>query len=182
MKNLDLINDLFFKDRPISYLKNKEGQMIDDNNRYVLGLMAGPSCELQNLLHEMSHLAEIDRKRLIKKPVTSWGLSFGKYWQIGTSWGYEPQTDQSVQREIRVWAYQHSISKALNLENGSSKELASSAHWLDAFFLYKHYTVGTVSEAVAKQNMAWQIEELSDTVYTYDRFCQEWDDRMKLIA
>ena len=182
MKNLDLINDLFFKDRPISYLKNREGQMIDNNNRYVLGLMAGPSCELQNLLHEMSHLVEIDRKRLVKKPPTSWGLKPGKFWQIGTSWGYEPQTDQSVQREIRVWAYQHSISKALNLENGSSKELANSAHWLDAFFLYKHYTVGTVSDVVAKQNMAWQIEELSDTVFTYDRFCQEWDDRMKLIA
>lgn len=30
MKNLDLIDEKFFKNRPVSYLKNKEGQMIGD--------------------------------------------------------------------------------------------------------------------------------------------------------
>lgn len=180
MKNLKLIHDKFFKNNPIKYKEKFEGQGIDDD-RYILGLMAGPSCELQNLIHEMCHLVEIDKKRLIKKPKSSWGLSLGKYWQIGTQWGYEPQTDQSVQREMRVWAYQHAISNALSLEEGSTKELVKSATWLDAFFIYRYQTVKVNTDFEALSIMASQVEELSN-IYNYDRFCQEWHDRMKLIA
>jgi hypothetical protein len=103
-----LFKDFFAHTR--NHVKFKvEGQSLNSLNEYVLGCMAGPSICLSNLCHEMAHFAEREVHKLCQMPAAGWGYTHGKYWEICGQSGYEPTTDQAVQREARCWAYQWSI-------------------------------------------------------------------------
>ncbi len=77
------INRRYFRDNPVRFKMKFEGQGLTDNNLYLLGGRAGPiDCiSIEYLLHEMCHLAEREKDKLIEKPSSSWGFSLGKFWQ-----------------------------------------------------------------------------------------------------
>jgi hypothetical protein len=80
-----------------------------------IGLKAGPSYNIQNLLHEMSHFVEIDDSRTLK---SGWGLKYGKWSDLPYYAGggfYEFSSAEHIKREIKVWAYQYSLSQYLKL-------------------------------------------------------------------
>ena len=169
------IKKIFFQS-PIFQLKSKlEGQKCEDKSYYV-GAAAGPSLNLSNLLHEICHFAELDVDRLKKFPVYSWGFYPGKYWQIGTSWGYEPQTSDQVNREARVWSFQLSAMKYFGMDD-SAQELVKSAVWLPAFCYYK-YSFNNPSEKKALYHLSRHIERSSKT-FSFQKLVDDFQLRIQ---
>lgn len=181
---LERVKTEFFVGNPVSIDIQLEGQSLDDNGNYILGLRAGPVIDITHLFHEMGHLAEREISKLLKKPYSGWGYTHGKYWEIAGKSGYEALTDQAVQREARVWAYQLSLQKYYNL-NISVESAVSSAVYLDAFLYYKielvrnlHYSLQNVTRL---KYLAAQVEELHQTTFTIDVFKSAWQERMELL-
>jgi len=199
--NKDILSDvknMFFNTQPVSVIVKQAGQSLDENNNYVLGCAAGPSIHTSHLFHEMGHLAEREPEKLLLKPYTGWGYTYGKFWQIGSQSGWESSTDQSVQREKRVWAYQLSLENHFNShyfdERDENKDVAfnivSSVRYMDAFFFYKNRVINKEhrnqlgyngSELEAIKILAEEVKFLSQTKFTFDNFCEEWFKRMELL-
>lgn len=188
-----LTND-FFQGHPVSLDMDLEGQSIDEQGNFILGGRAGPGVEVSNLVHEMAHLAEREIPKLLEKPNFAWGFSFGKYWEVFGQSGFEPQTDRSVLRERDVWAYQISICHhygiSLETEDEEGEEeiyqVIKSAVYLPAFCLYARNLYGHLDykdrEEKALRHLAAEVKELSETKFTFDRFCDEWYKRMKALV
>jgi len=170
------IKKLFFSNSVFKY-KRIEGQTCKDNIFYV-GPKAGASCDLSNLCHEICHFAEREPPKLLKFPLTGWGLSSGKYWRIGARWGYEPSTDQQVLREARVWAFQYNLQKELDLSD-DIRDLVESAVWLPAFCFWR-YKGPDSTESGSIDRLKSYVEKLSKE-YTYDRLINDFNDRIGLI-
>lgn len=192
-QHLNLLNEEFFKGRPISFSESLEGQSVEEGN-FVLGCKAGPHYHVSNLAHEMCHFAELEIPRILKKPHSGWGFKYGKYWQIGMASGYEPQTDQSVRREIRTWAYQWSLMQAMQIpiddEDDSLLNLVSSSVYLHAFANYKWAVIPAEereemgyreSENKTIEIMADEVLHLSKTLFTFDNFRKNWNERLELL-
>lgn len=186
---LTQIEELFFANHKIGFNENVEGQNLDDDGNFLLGLTIGPTKSVNGVLHEMAHFAELPIKRLIAKPSSGWGFTYGKYWEVYNSSGYEPQTDQSVQREIRTWAYQNSINVELGL-NIPVLDLVSSSTYLHAFSLYKCNVVTEQerdelgyqkADQLAIVRMAEQVEDLSKNRFTFDDFWMNWESKLEIL-
>lgn len=192
------IEKMFFKDNPVQINPEIEGYRIADNGDFILGCMAGPSCNIGNLLHEMSHLAEREIPKLVKRPYDSWGYSFGKYWEILGRFGYESNTDQSVRREGRIWAYQYSLHLHFDVptdedyeeegvERLSTISLVNSAIYLEAFYIYKNKCDPqktleyTEREIFAIECLSKEVKQMSDTDFSFDRFVENWNLRMTAL-
>jgi hypothetical protein len=197
-QHLDLINEEFFIGNPISINEELQGQGIDDNSNYILGCKAGPTLHVSHLVHEMCHFAELETKRILSRPRSGWGFTYGTYWEIGSNFGYEPQTDQSVRREMRTWAYQWSLQQKFGIPNSfiqngydvnSIYDLVSSSIYLHAFSNYKYNVLSRdeieklgypESNKKTIEILAKEVLELSKT-FTFDRFRKEWKERMDLL-
>ena len=170
---------------PVKIGQNVSGQEITEGNCYLLGCVAGPDKSVEYLLHEMAHLSEREPSKLLEKPVSGWGFSQGKYWEVAGKCGWEPQTDQSVQREARVWAYQLSLMRELNREE-TAENLVSSAVYLPAFCYFKSplrdkSNSFSQNEAVAVKHLAAQVEKMAKSEFTFERWQEEWFARMELL-
>jgi len=159
---------------------------------YLLGNRAGPSCHISSLTHEMCHLAEREIPKLLEKPNCSWGFTYGKYWECLGQSGYESQTDQSVLREARVWAYQWSLHQTLGIpieddeEDNNIEGLVSSAVYMDAFFIYRNKRIDPNLEFRQKEKeglkaLAAEVQELSRTRFTFDDFKRNWNEHMAAL-
>lgn len=178
---LERVKQDFLLNNPVVVNVNGEGQRLDDEKRFILGCRAGPSVLVTNLLHEMCHLAEREKEKIIKRPINNWDFYKGKFWSLCGKSGYEPDNDKSVQRELRVWAFQLSIQNHYSIieaDEGESpaEDLVSSAVYLPAWCYYRKYDIETEKDALKRA--ADQITELSEKSYTFDRFCQDWEERM----
>lgn len=189
-KWLEILGKDFFAGNPVSFNIKLQGQGLDTQENFVLGCRAGPVIDASNLIHEMGHLAEREIPKLLERPGGGWGFTMGKHWRIGYQEGYEFQTDQSVQREKRVWAYQWSILKHYGIKE-SLRDLLRSARFLAAFDLYTHriikehpelekVTYGNRQNAILA-HLRKEVLELSRTEFTFQRFCQEWQNRMMAL-
>jgi len=169
-------NDFFYSSS--FRIKNMEGQTCEEKSYWVGGI-AGPSCNLSNLLHEICHFAELEKERILEFPKKGWGLNMGKFWQIGNNWGYEQSTDQQVQREARVWAYQLSAQKHFGL-NDSAYELVSSVVWLPAWCHYRMKWGGYKHERKAKYQLAQHVSRLAKR-NSYQKLIDEFSQRIEMI-
>lgn len=117
--------------------KEFEGQKYIDG-KFVIGCRAGPSCDWDNFLHEISHFIELPLHRLLKRPAFGWGFSYGPINEVFGRAFYEPRTDQGVRREARVWAIQYNLSRFLGLKV-TIPSLVSSAIYINSWsnWLYK---------------------------------------------
>lgn len=165
--------DFFPEESPIVIDVTIEGQEVRDQ-KYVIGPWAGPEADIENLFHEMGHFADREIKQLEKYPNSSWGYHYGQYWEIGHHYGWEPQTDQSVKREARCWAFQISLMSHYQLKV-ETKRIVRPARFMPAFALYQK----TLNETQKIQKLATEVQELSKTSHTYDKFCQAWQVRTR---
>lgn len=185
---LERITKDFFDDTVVTYTIGMEGQRTDEDKRIVLGCRAGPSVSVTNLLHEMSHLAEREKNKIAKRPAYNWDFSYGKYWEVLGQSGWEPQTDQSVKRELRVWAFQLSIQNHYGINEADegetiAEDLVASAVYLSAWCYWRKSVgeCGLESDKDALRRAADHITELSNSKFTFARFQQDWEDRIKLL-
>jgi len=172
--------DFFPDDSPIIVDESLEGQTVRDG-RYVIGPWAGPGSDIHNLFHEMGHFADREIEALLEYPFNSWGYSFGRPWSIAGQSGFEPQTDQSVRREMNCWAYQVSLSRHYGCEQ-STQDVVRSAVYLDAFMFYK-MEEGRQLEYKDRNKfklsiMADEVEKLTATTHTFSNFLLEWNKRI----
>lgn len=173
----------FFIGNPIKISQKRQGQTLNQNNCFVLGTWAGPEATIGNLFHEMGHLAEREVRQLKKRPIDGWGFKFGKPMSLAHHSWCEPQTDQQVMREARVWSFQLSLSREFGLKE-TALELCESAIYLPAFchfqfkFRDKHAHLGySEKEAAAVEELANIVED-GAKIYTYDKFVKDWNHRM----
>lgn len=155
---------------PIRIETSLEGQKVE-NGTIFIGSRAGPSSNLDNILHELAHFIEIDEKRMDQH---GWGLKYGKWVdspfpnRYCSGW-YELTTDKHIQREIRVWAYQANLLKYFKLPV-DFQDLAEIAPYLPDLWLYKNGK--TDKERVA--NIARQIEDLAGQIsYSFESIWNE---------
>jgi hypothetical protein len=186
---LEAVEKEFFSNSPIHYSIDIEGQKLNEEREYVLGLLAGPCIRVDHLFHEMGHFAEREIPKLLEKPNRSWGFGRGKYWEINGQSGYEPHTDQATQREIRAMAYQLSILRHYN-KQVRPYFIAMSLTGMPDFHIFRYKLLGVEecsrlglveSEKKAIQWIAKKIGKLSQTTFTYEAFRKAWNDRIELL-
>lgn len=176
--------DFFPDDGPIIIDESLEGQTVRDG-KYVIGPWAGPGSDIHNLFHEMGHFADREIEALLRFPINSWGYSFGRPWSVAGQSGFEPQTDQSVRREMNCWAYQVSLSRHYGCEQ-PTYEAVRSAVYLDAFLFYK-LEEGKGLEYKDRDEfklriMADEVDELAATTHSFSNFQLEWDIRIRALT
>lgn len=177
------LQKLFFKDNTVIIKIRKEGQSLY-GNKFVLGCRAGPQINITNLFHEMAHLAEREEDKLLQKPSYAWGFSFGKPWEIGNFSGFEPSTDASVRREIRVWAYQWSLQRQFGIKDSIYNTIRPIVY-LPAF-VYYHRSNGKngqyhLSDQCKIKIACLEAQELSKKDFSYSNFVNAWQTRMELL-
>jgi hypothetical protein len=180
------ISNRFFIGNPVKIAQKKSGQSLNERGCFVLGTWAGPEATIGNLFHEMGHLAEREVRQLKKRPMHSWGFKFGKRMNLAHQSWDEPQTDQQVMREARVWSYQLSLSREFGVKE-TALELCESAVYLPAFchFEFKICEKNNITEYRDREKVA--VEELANIVedgakiYTYDKFVKDWNHRMQKL-
>ena len=177
------ISRRFFLNNPVKIARQFTGQGITASNAYKLGMRAGPDVSVNNLLHEMGHLAERPKHIILQRPHFNWGFTYGKYWQVGHHEGYEPQTDQQVQCEARVWSFQVSLMREFGIEV-DVPDLVRSAVFLPALCHYKYEAKIKLPynerEKYSLEALAAQVERDTDK-YSYTVFCRNWQDRMNTL-
>jgi hypothetical protein len=181
----------FFVGNPVKFGIAVEGQKLTQKGLFYIGCRAGPydyepSYSIDNLFHEMGHLAEREIDKLLQKPYDGWGFRHGRFWKVGHHSGYEFQTDQAVMRESRVWAYQLSLARHYGI-NVDPVEVVGSARYIDGFCFYKSRfkdrldTLGyTEGEEEAIKILAEETEKQT-AEFSFDNFCKAWDIRMSKL-
>ena len=163
---------------PIIQIKiDVEGQTLDENKNFLIGCFAGPSCEIENLFHEMGHFAQREVKKLKQRPYAGWGFKYGKKWRALGQSGYEPNTCQSTIREIQVWAYQLSLQNYYGLKT-DLVYMVEAITYVNSFFLYHPGKTEKEKIALACQ----EVEELSKTKFNMSSFDLNWNHRIKLLS
>lgn len=178
-----LVQDEFFADQDVIHIDTSlEGMTSDpESGRYYLGTWAGPEAKLSNLLHEMGHFVEREIDKLKEFPISNWGYSFGKYWELCGRSGWEPRTDQDVRREQRVWAYQISLEKHFGIYE-SPYEMVNAAPFLGGWCFYQPLEIETYENEPRIRKLAEETEELSRTRYTLERFRKGWWRRIRELS
>lgn len=179
---LEKLRDQFFvAPNLVSYQEDFEGQKCEDG-KFILGCCAGPDCSISNLCHEMAHFVELPIQRLLKKPTSGWGFSYGHYWEIGNQSGHEPRTDSSTRREMRVFALQHSLQTQLGIMT-TIEELLSPSVYINSFSMYRPYKKdGKLRND--KEKLALMADEVSEMIHQFDfnSFTSEWFYRIEKLS
>lgn len=177
MNILGKIKGLFEVDG-ILVFRDFHGQTCE-NNRFDIGYRLAGEIDPTAALHEIAHFAELPIERILKNPRVNWDFSYGKYWQIGTSYGYEPQTDQATQRELRTWGYQLSIQRELGID-GSPYDLVKSLVWMNDYCNFK-YRAGIKEDKDVISYAADIVEKYSDAQFSYKNFLMSYKERIKAL-
>ena len=172
------IKEQYFNDSPILISESIEGQEVSDTKVITLGLKAGPSYLVYNLLHEMSHLVEIEDHRMTKP---SWGLKYGNLIQIILGQEYQNFTStQATEREIRVFAYQQHLLNHYQIESSLSDQAKLCTYLGDWANVCYGDKLNHHDKAKALRWVEAQIFEKMK-IYTLDRFNQEWDRKQIIL-
>ena len=150
-----------------------------DGRTLVLGAKAGPERSSKNLIHEMSHLVEIDDGRILEP---GWGLRLPYYLLMGR-WVNEPNTTQATERELRVFAYQYNVLDHLGMR--FHNEVDALVHMPDFPLVVERES--EPKDSYPDRRLAavhWfrsEVDRLRN-VYTYGRFEKEWARKVQLLA
>lgn len=157
-----------------------EGQTLDQEGRIILGLKAGPERSVENLIHEMCHLVEIDDQRMTSY---GWGLNYGALIQyIMGQRCQEFVTIQATKREIRCWAYQMNVYKALGINETVSDLVKVAVHMGDWPILCYNDKIGFKGDK--EKALKWVEDEVKKAmgIYTFERFESEWFRKMGVLT
>lgn len=173
----------FFADTPVVIDLTDESINKVSSKHLSYGLvLSGVSSKdrminIPSILHEMSHLLEIDVDRII---LPGWGLRFGNRQEGGRHF---PSTDQSVHREARVFAIQSVLMEEFPSPLGIN-EAVRACSGLSAFWIYRGGTPGSDDAKLTKEE---GINRFRDEVYelandwSMDRIRKEWANRMEIL-
>jgi len=167
------LRDLFVPGA-VEYDPDIEGQRIRDNGAVALGSRCGPDdFDLPALIHEMSHLVEIDDRRATS---FGWGLRITTCVVIANQRYEEPTSVQAVERELRVLAYQTNVQSAVDMHR-SIDDLLRGLVFVPGFAL-----VNGRSDAERLVWCAGQIERMRHLdSYSYESFECEWHRKVGVI-
>lgn len=163
--------ELFFQNQPVKAGKH-EGQRVKDNV-VLLGTKIGPhSHTLTGLVHEMSHLIEIDNKRAV---VDGWGFSYGQEVHILGQVFNEPSTYQASLRETRVIAIEAKIYELI----GYTYDIMESVRplvYMGDFFL--------VPGTNERERLSFLLNEVinNQKSLTESQIKEQWRRKMKLLG
>lgn len=181
---LEKVLSLFPENSPIIYRDDMTGQSYE-NEKIVIGARASIFQDVSFLTHEMCHFTELELDRLLSLNCGGWGLSPGKYWQIGTSWGFEAFSDQGVQREKRVWAFQLALETHLGhsqLNLGNAYQLVRSAVHINSWCNYQPFENKVYDDKERLKKLAEETLKLAESEeYCFERWKAEWDSRINAL-
>lgn len=166
------VTDLF-EGAAVQLVPEVEGNRIIDG-RLAVGMRAGPSLSVSNLLHEMAHFVEIDDRRC---GMAGWGLKTPRVLMYTPHYGHPVydsfKTAQHIEREIRVCAFQANAGAALGV--------ALDVEELARPFLYlpDTWTYASDRELVKKVCSAIQRDRRR---LTFEIFLAEWLRKNDLLA
>lgn len=172
--NLSLIKERFLKNfNYININENITGQKVGENC-VILGCRVGNEITEQGFIHEFSHLVEIDVERVI---MHNWGLYMKNTEFFNGQIFCNPISSQASMREIRVFAYQHSINK----EFGIQDDLIHSAKSLDFMPDWIFMTKKEEEDRKKYLRISEMIADLSEREFTIEKFEKELKIRKKFI-
>lgn len=189
MEIIDEVKRDFFDGNPVEVQENVQGYKIDADGKYILGMRAGPSVDINHLFHEMAHLAEREVDKLVQRYPVGWGYHFGKFWRCGGCSGYEPQNSKGTLREARCFAYQFSLAQYYLGTSWENFDYYESATFLSDWDIYRRevcpydtssvelYTRSKVDSLVAYRD---HIHSLLDN-FSFENFKIEWAKRMEAL-
>lgn len=177
MSIIGKIKSLFEVDGVLVF-RDFEGQKCE-NDRFDIGYKLVSEIDPTAAIHEIAHFAELPLERILKKPNTNWDFSYGKFWQIGIHHGFEPQTDQATQRELRTWGYQLSIQRELGIDE-SAYDLVKSLVWMNDYCNFK-YRAGIKEDKDVIAYAADIVEKYSDTLFSYKNFLISYKERIEAL-
>jgi hypothetical protein len=156
-----------------------EGQSVR-NGKLLLGTKIGPNRhEITALIHEISHLIEIDDERVLKQ---GWGFSYGVPQTIFGRVYYNPTTYQASLRECRVIAIQHILQLSVGIETSLQEQLVVLEHMSDWSLIptkNKEYSI--------KEGFDQRISFLLDYTEKYlktlslDNILNKWERKQSLL-
>lgn len=171
MQYLLEVTNQFFKSSPIRIEEKVEGNKIEGTT-LILGCRAGPSLDVDNLLHEMAHLIEINDKRILS---WNWGLQYPEVELLGRVF-YEPNTIQGLNRELRVFAIQKHLFEICEISVSADywEKKAKILEWLQDFYL--------IPTARENRNL-WCQQEMEKLYKKYSKndLLIEWDRKNQLL-
>lgn len=183
MDLLDVVEKEFFTDSIVGVGEGLEGQKVDGGG-FVLGCMAGPFQCVTNLLHEMAHLVELEKERLLEFPDGGWGLIHGSRIMIGERPYYDMITDQAVLREARVWAYQVSLQRHYGIDEAVDRTV-SSVEYIGSWHIFRAKHGGSESlqqrDRRALKVLADMVDRLSREEFSLENFRTSWWERIALL-
>ena len=199
---IDAIGQDFFMphDSVISIGLDVEGNRIREN-KFTMGVWAGPQAEVSNLLHEMAHMIEIDDARC---HIPSWGFKYGKTVYIAGRMINEGMfTNKAIEREIRVFGIQIVMMNHYGIDNvhsyhtwddhseyvSKARNFAEICDYIDGLLYY--YPKGWCKEDKGKytyrelkdyafQAIMTRIEEETAN-WSMDEIMTEWDRKMQVL-
>ncbi len=180
------VKEDFFDEKIISIDERIEGQGLNEYGGFKLGCKAGPFVCITNLFHEMGHLVELELDRLLQKPHLGWGFRHGEKFVIGGRAYAQMNTDQSVLREARAWAYQISLERHYNIIR-PVVEAVSCVTLMDAWLFYRNKVVDKnlpygERDKLGLQTFADMVDKMSCENYNFDAFTKGWKMRMEKLS
>lgn len=146
-------------------------QSVFDGVLY-LGALAGPQRSIVNLCHEMSHFVEIDDRRCCR---SGWALKLPEI-EVCGQLCIEPVTHQSVDREIRVAAFQHNLLMHIGVPR-TPETLVRSFSFLPAW-CYVPKLVKRKTDTYDTPRFRWCAAECRKLIvlheYSVEAFRVEW--------
>lgn len=175
----------------LRYKPGLEGQFVDRDGVIYVGNRAGPTRDLSNLAHELSHFVEVDDTRV---GFYGWGLKAPEKWILGHRC-CEPITMQMTERELRVIAYQVNLLESLGSPSRPRTFVRSLIYMAD--FIYVPLEDGrsaygddapTFEEMGPREKDESRIRWMTRRVeamrseYTLERFDSEWTRKLNLLS
>lgn len=155
-----------------------EGMDVTDGGLIKLGGRAGPTIEVSNICHELSHFVEIDVHRCA---MPGWGLKYPEPQtvpRIGGMGGYifyEFTTTAHLYREIRTWAWQYHLQKWAGLEESIQEITAACVVLPDTFLLIESYKSEEIRAKFIEETRAY-VEK-----YTIEQFMERFEERCRYV-
>jgi hypothetical protein len=102
--------------------------------------------------------------------------------EIGRHFGYEPKTDSSTRREMRVFALQYNLQLQFGIKTTIEK-LLSPAIYINSFSMYRPYKKNGELRS-DKERLAVMAEEVSEMIhqFSFDAFESEWHHRIEKLS
>lgn len=168
---LEAITTRFFTTPYVQVDPALEGMAVRDGV-VVLGCRAGPSMALEFLLHEMSHMVEIDDSRAASY---RWGLHLPQVEFQGRTFS-EPNTNQASLRECRVFAFERNAADALGVEFNLQKAAEALQFMPDA--LYQPGKTDDEREAWVYRTVLVYARQPD---FAFEVFEREWNRKLGIV-